>query len=409
VQLDAPGAPLLTYCTNVHPGERWADVLDTLERHVPAVRDAVAAGTPFGVGLRLSAGAAAELDDPRAFAALEEALARHRLFVFTLNGFPYGAFHGTRVKESVYEPDWSDPRRLAYSDRLARLLARLLPADGSREGSVSTVPGAFRPRGAAPAVREAIVEHLLRHAATLHRLRLETGRTIGLGLEPEPGCLLETTQEGVAFLEEQVFTTSARARFGGLAGVSPAEAEPALRRHLGLCLDACHAAVSFETPAECLARARAAGVRLVKIQLTTALAASPLGPAQQSALRAFAEDVYLHQVVERPAGPGAAPRRWLDLPDALAELGAAGEDAEGAGREWRVHFHVPVFQARLGALSNTQPFLAELLAALRAEPASGHLEVETYTWEVLPDAHRGDDVCAAMARELRWVRDRLVR
>jgi sugar phosphate isomerase/epimerase len=397
MKLALPGEPHLTYCTNIHAGETWKEVRDNVERHVVAVRRRVAPDRPFGVGLRLSAQAAAALDTPAELETFRDLLGRHGLYVFTINGFPYGPFHGTRVKEEVYLPDWLDDERLRYTDRLARLLGRLLPADGSVEGSISTVPGAFKPRVPTEAEAAAIAERLLRHVATLHRLEGETGRRLALALEPEPCCQLETIDETVAFFERHLFSRDAVARSAALTGLGAGPAEAFVRRTLGVCFDACHMAVEFEEPRAAIARLRAAGIRIVKIQISAGLRVSLTGQDAETlaALRPFAEGVYLHQVVERR---GNALRRYLDLPEVLAR---AADDT--APREWRIHFHVPLFRERLGPFANTQDVLRQVLAVVRAEPVSPHLEVETYTWDVLPEEYRREDIVTAVARELDWV------
>jgi sugar phosphate isomerase/epimerase len=394
VILPARGRPHLTYCTNVHPGETWPEVRASLEREVVAVKRRVSPAAPFGVGLRLSDEAARALEAPAEREALRALLAAHDLYVFTLNGFPYGPFHGRPVKERVYRPDWLEDARLAYANRLAWLLAALLP-DGV-EGSISTVPGAFRPRAEAPTERAAMAARLIDHAVVLHEIRERTGRTLACALEPEPCCVLETVAEAVAFFEAHLLSAAARARFERATGLEGARAEEALRRHLGLCLDVCHAAVEFEDPDAAVGRLRRAGIAIAKVQLSTGLRVRSADAAARAALGAFADDVYLHQVVIRRDG---ALDRFLDLPEALA--GGA------AGGEWRVHFHVPVFRERLGPFENTQDVLARVLALQAAEPLSAHLEVETYTWGVLPPEHRGADVVEDVARELAWVAARL--
>jgi sugar phosphate isomerase/epimerase len=404
MQVASPGRPHLTYCTNIHPGESLAEVRGAIESHVVRVRQLLGVTGPFGVGLRLSARAAAELSAPGELASFRELLEREGLYVFTINGFPFGAFHGERVKEAVYRPDWLEPERVRYSDVLARILAELLPA--GCPGSISTVPGAFRARATTEADGEAIAEHLLAHAAALVRLREETGRVVEIALEPEPCCFLETTADTVRFFERHVLHAGAVSRFARVAGLSASSAEEALRRHVGVCLDACHLAVEFEDARTSLDSFRRAGIRIGKIQVTTALRADLLGvPARDeatlAALERFADDVYLHQVVVRSGGHLV---RHLDLPGALAAARAAGL-REAA--EWRVHFHVPVFADRLGPFGSTRPFLEELLGVVRREHVSAHLEVETYTWDVLPEEHRALHVDDAIVRELEWTMARL--
>ena len=386
----------LTYCTNIHAGETWPEVLDGLQRHLPAIKAEVCPDRPFGVGLRLSGSAAEALEDPAALADLRGFLDTGGCYVFTINGFPYGAFHGERVKEGAYQPDWSHEVRLSYSNALADILAALLP-DGM-DGSVSTVPGTFKPWADDAAVA-AITENLIRHTAHLVRLRERTGKTVTLALEPEPYCLLETIAETVDYFQGSLFTDAAATQLSELAALEKAAAAEALRRHLGVCYDVCHAAVEFEDPAASIARLRRAGIGIFKLQLSCALSIERVDGATADHLRPFDEPVYLHQVVERD-GSGRLTR-FLDLPQALARAGDA------AGAEWRIHFHVPIFLSEMKDFGTTQAFLREILSLHRQAPISQHLEVETYTWDVLPDRYRAVGTSAAIARELDWVRDQL--
>jgi len=392
-----PGRDLghLTYCTNIHAGEPLEEVMASLARHLPAIKAQVAGVQPFGVGLRLGYAAANSLRDAAAMARLKRFLAEGGYYVFTINGFPYGAFHGRAVKEDAYKPDWSDPARLAYTDLLADILSELLPA--GQEGSVSTVPCTFKPW--APGRIAAIVEHLIRHVAHLVGITARTGQTISLALEPEPYCYLETIEETTAFFKERLFSRDGIARLAALTGLGGAGAEAAMRRHIGVCYDVCHAAVEFEDPQGSIARLRAEGILIGKLQLSSALKVAALDAESARHLAAFAEPVYLHQAVQRSNGTLV---RFVDLPQALAAGGAV------AGAELRVHFHVPVFLEQMAHFGTTQAFLAEILALHRADPISRHLEAETYTWDVLPASYRSADLSSAIARELNWVKARLL-
>lgn len=383
-------ATQLTYCTNVHAGERWPEVRRNLETHVAAVKALVAPQQPFGVGLWLSAQAARELQQG-ALRELQALLEARGLYVFTLNGFPYGAFHKGPVKEHVYSPDWRERERLLYTQMLAELLAQLLPASCS--GSISTLPCGFKPTLRTREDARGAAEHLLECVASLHAIHERTGKRITLALEPEPCCVLETIEETVAFFGEHLHDARARAWLHARTG---ADAHELLQRHLGVCLDACHAAVEFESPHDVAARLRQAGIPIGKIQLSSGLRIAHVDAAAIEALRPYADPVYLHQVVERRAGQ---LRRYLDLPDALAAYAA---DPDGAAREWRIHFHVPVFLDRMRHFDSTQAFLRELLALQRQARITAHLEVETYTWDVLPDEARPAGMTEAIARELRF-------
>jgi sugar phosphate isomerase/epimerase len=350
----------LAYCTNVHPVDTLSGLLSTLDTYAVPVRSSLGVGR-LGVGLWLSRDAVTELRaDPAGVASLAAALASRGLEVVTLNAFPYRAFGAAVVKGDVYHPDWTTDERLAYTLDCATVLSGLLPADVA-SGSVSTLPLAWR----APWSRD-------RAAAARDRLRaLADGlrrleREVRVGLEPEPGCVVETTAQ-------------AAAEVPALPGV-------------GVCLDACHLAVQFEEPADAVGRLAAAGLPVVKAQVSCALA------GDSRALAGFVEPRYLHQV-RTPAGAGTD-----DLDEALA-------GGLPAGADWRVHFHVPLHAPPAPPLRSTAAELTRTLEVLvgGAHPVTPHLEVETYTWQVLPDPPAGPAALAAgIAAELAWTRDRLV-
>jgi len=393
------GSSHLSYCTNIHPGESWDEIRGNLERYLPRVKRRVCPDAPFGVGLRLSASAARSLRAPETLAQFVGFLRQNDLYVFTINGFPYGPFHGTRVKEGVYLPDWRDEARLEYTNALADLLAALLLSGGDHGGSISTVPGAFKPNAATPQAIAQIADLLIRHVAHLVSLERETGRSIVLALEPEPCCLLETVKETVAFFGDHLYSRPAAARLASLAGLAAREADDALHRHLGACLDLCHAAVEFEDPADCLGALAAAGIPVAKIQVTAGLRIPRVTAETVTALQRFDDGVYLHQVVERASG---ALRRYLDI-----DAACASDNWRGGDCEWRVHFHVPVFLEELDGFSSTQAFVREALALHRQQARTPHLEVETYTWSVLPAHARDSPIDEAIGRELLWVQREL--
>ena len=376
----------LAYCTNVHRGETWSETFGTLERHTLAVRRRVAMGERYAIGLRLGQRAAEELSQPSALTAFRAWLDRHDCYVFTINGFPYGNFHGTRVKELAYAPDWSTPERLTYSKRLFDLILHLVsPGVG---GSVSTVPASFKPwTDRDPARLAAIFSNLTDCARHIAELSDRTGHDLHLGLEPEPCCTFETTEETVAF-------------FDAWRAHEPAvEAERLLRR-VGVNYDCCHLAVEFESPAEALDRLARAGLRLSKLHVSSALRVRP-DAVGRAALAAFVEPVYLHQVVvgqER----GGVRRRFVDLPEALAD-----SEASQPADEWRVHFHLPLHAAPGAPFADTRDHVLGALDWLQANPAAcSHLEMETYTWEVLPPALRLG-IEDQLVREYAWTLEAL--
>ncbi len=390
-----PAHAELTYCTNVHPGETLPEVRAALRQHVLAVKARVASEHRFGVGLRLSAAAADALAEPGELERFAAELDAAKLYCVTLNGFPYGAFHATEVKERVYLPDFRDPERVRYTRVLSRVLAALLPP--GQRGSISTVPGCFKPEAAEPDAPFRMAASLVEVAATLVELEREHGQHITLGLEPEPHCFLETSTEAVHFFEACLLAAPLRKQLVESTGIAPADAERTLRRHLGICLDTCHASVEFETPLSAFRALGAAGISVPKVQLSAGLRLARATPEGLSALGAFASGVYLHQTVVRR---GEQLLRFVDLPQALAS-------SQPVDSEWRVHFHVPIFLRELGPFESTQDDLVPLLLELSRSADCPHLEVETYTWDVLPEAHRNVPVDEAIARELKFVLDTL--
>ncbi len=376
---------LLTYCANVHPGERLTDVWAALDAAAD-VRERVGLDL-MAIGLWLSRPALDELvaGVRPGGQVLAGELARRGLEVFTFNGFPYGNFHAPVVKRAVYHPDWTTRERVAYTLALAAILAEVLPA-GLEEGTISTVPLAHRGEIADPGAEQAALDQLCRLTVDLARLADRTGSRVRVVCEPEPGCLLETTADAIEWW------TSALPAAARRTGV-PANL---LADHLGLCFDTCHQAVAFEDPRASLDALAAAGVPIGKMQLSSSLVIpSPGAPAGRAALARFAEPRFLHQV--RALGKGGALAAADDL-DQVADL--------PVDRPWRVHFHVPIHRAAVGEVETTREFLRGAIAWLRAPGRPlPHLEVETYTWSVLPESERPADtasLCAGLAAELTW-------
>jgi hypothetical protein len=383
----------LTYCLNVHPGEAWADQLVAIRTHAAALRARIAADKRFGLGLRIGAQAAEELADPKAVRYARDYMSDHGLYAFTINGFPYGKFHGARVKEDVYKPDWRTRERRDYTIRLADVLAALLPP--GVEGSISTVPVAFKPSIENQEDLHRSARMLMDTVLHLDRVHEKTGKLIHLGLEPEPCCYLETTDEFLRFFDETLLDYGRSYLQGRLTG--GADAELLIRRHLGVCLDTCHAALQFENLEDVLSKYERAGIRISKVQVSAALECDT---GDRGALKPFAEPVYLHQVKGR-AQDGAV-RSWTDLPDALMDL-AKPSDVDTL----RVHFHVPLFwkgdgQLRTTAGTITDKFLDRLLSG-----ACGHIEIETYTFDVLPPELRARTIVDSIAKEYAWILGKL--
>lgn len=394
----------LTYCLNIHPGESWDAVFAAVRDHALPIRGRVAPDRPFGLGLRLSHQAARELAEPGVLQRFRAFLDDHQLYVFTINGFPYGEFHGRPVKTGVYHPDWTTRERVDYTLLLASHLARLLPE--GVDGSISTVPLGYKPARQPGVPSDPMTDprvaccaaHLAECAAGLHALERQTGRHIHLGLEPEPDCILETTAEVIAFFEGPLARAGASSLAGRLA-CSPAEAGGILRRHLGVCVDTCHLAIQFEALSDSLTRYRRHGILVSKIQLSSALEAHPT-PEARSRLEAFRDPIYLHQVKALDLRDG----RLLGYADLDEALGSAVEDPVPS--LWRIHFHVPLYYHGDGVLRATAGAMDEPFWR-HAREFGAHLEIETYTFGVLPPALQAEGVDASIVREFAWVNTRL--
>ena len=390
----------LTYCTNIHAGESWDEVEASVKQYAVALKQRLSPEAPFGIGLRLSAAAASQVLAGDRLADFKDFLDLNRLYVALINGFPFGSFHSKVVKANVFAPDWRDRARLQYTLELAEILSRLLPE--GMDGGVSTLPLSYKPWvGNAGEVWPAILIHLAEMTAGLVVLRERTGRFIHLDIEPEPYGLLESTLEFVDFFNGPLMHFCAPILAERLS-CSVEQARTRLREHIQACFDSCHMSIQFEDAAASLALFAKHGIAVGRLQISSALCImfdTGLEAREQLRLRLapFTEDgVYLHQVTER--GADGVLRRYADLEEALA---SASSGPHGA-TEWRIHFHLPLFTEHHRNALSTQGDNRALLALAMRQDISSHLEIETYTWHVLPAALK-IDLLSSIEREYRWV------
>ncbi|RAJ10763.1 hypothetical protein LX64_00370 [Chitinophaga skermanii] len=391
----------LSYCTNIHSGESWKDHFAQLQQHIPAVKAALKVKEPFGIGLRVSNLASLELSKEENLSAFKAWLQQENAYVFTMNGFPFGGFHGTVVKDKVHEPDWRTPERVNYTIRLFRILAALLP-EGT-EGGISTSPLSYKPWSnkcseAHVQMMEACTLNMLLVVEQLVKTHMSGGPFMHLDVEPEPDGVLENSKEYIDWYFQYLLPLGVPFLVDKLQ-LKEEQAVEAIKRHVQLCYDVCHFAISYEDPLRVFTRLSSYGLRTGKIQISAALQANmPSNPvAREEVLTAFSnfnEPTYLHQVIARKNDGYFI--QYPDLPEALAD----GKNP--AVEEWRAHFHVPVFVQDYGVLSSTQQEIVKVLQKQKNKPFTQHLEVETYTWDVLPPALR-TDMSLGIARELKWV------
>jgi len=390
----------LTYSTLVHPGDTWDDMWASLTTYVPQVKAHVSPDAPFGVSLRLSAASARTLaGDAARREDLKGFLADNDLYLYTVNAFPYGPFKGRIVKEDVYEPDWRSEERTGYTIDVADVLGDVAP-EGSAP-SIQTAPLGFKPRVSGPDVVASYTEHVLSVAAHLIGLERRTGRTVTLAIEPEPFCYLETTDETIEYFATHLYSGSGVARLAKLAGIPISDANAALRRHVGIVFDICHQSVEYEDIAESLQKLVDAGIPILKLQEAAALHVPEVNEEAVEVLSRYAETIYLTQTLERRNGGDLT--YYLNVEDAIAAW-----KADPGPREWRVHIHVPVFLDDLGAFHSTRFAIEDALRVHKATPLSGQLEIETYTWDMLPDDLKTGDIVDYVCREIEWVRGQLV-
>jgi hypothetical protein len=366
----------LSYCANVHPSNTFEEMRRSLDRYTRRLAERL--GQPLGAGLWLNRSSLADVvADPIRPTDLACWLTDHGLVTYTLNAFPFGDFHAQRVKEQVYQPDWSEPARLEYTQQAADLLARLLP-EGA-EGSISTVPCALKALHPPGTSWDRYFPQLAAMATYLAHLCERRGRNIRLAIEPEPCCVLETIDEAIRFFRDL------------RSSVTDSKTLDAVRTHLGLCFDVCHQAVEFEDVSASIARLTEEGIRINKVHITCALELrDPERIENREYSEQFVEERYLHQTFAvHPDG------RKLSASDFTLDLVRSPPPDWLQCAAWRVHFHVPVNEDRLGPLFTTRRAVTEALRQVGQLPYAPHLEVETYTWNVMPTT-----ACAATRFDL---------
>ncbi|MBH8554116.1 metabolite traffic protein EboE [Nostocaceae cyanobacterium CENA357] len=396
----------LTYCTNIHPGEEWGQVFANLKQYIPPLKARLAPGKSFGIGLRLAEVAARELLGGNALSEFQLWLEEEDLYVFTLNGFPYGRFHREVVKDQVYAPDWSQQERLDYTLQLTNILAALLPNE--TEGSISTLPLSYKPwyKGnqlVQASVMDSASLHIAEVVSRMIRIHAEQGKLLHLDLEPEPDGLIENATEVVDYFQMHLLPIGGAYLVKHL-GISQVAAENYLLEHVRVCYDTCHFAVEYENPVSVFQQFQAAGIQVGKIQISAALQVNIPESAEQrhqleERLNPFAESTYLHQVIARDSY--GRSRHYSDLETALPNLKNTIDE------EWRIHFHVPLFIRDYQLLQSTQDDIITVLNLLKNRQTCTHLEIETYTWEVLPEDMKLD-LSASIQREYEWVLSKLL-
>ena len=389
----------LSYCTNIHPGQDWKNTFESLKQHVPKIKAAVSNSASFGLGLRLSNTASEELAIGNHMEQFQNWLKENEVYVFTMNGFPYGNFHDERVKDNVHAPDWTTKDRLIYTLRLFDQLAVLLPEGQS--GGISTSPITYKYWHKTDADKKAAfvkaAEQMVHVAKHLYDIEMSTGKYLHLDIEPEPDGLLENSDEVLGFYTDYLVPIGLEMLQESL-GKNASEIEELIKRYLTVCYDICHFSLAYEEPEDTFAKFKKANIKTGKIQVSAALKILFNGSNDNEVwelLSQFNEPTYLHQVTENR---GDEVITYNDLPVVL--------ENKGNFKELRAHFHVPIFLKEFGALSSTQDHILKTLEFLKKQPITEHLEIETYTWDVLPTDLK-EDLTQSIIREINWLKERL--
>lgn len=389
----------LSYSTLVHPGDTWAEMKASLQTFLPGVKARISPDQSFGVSLRISASSATTLtNSPAERAELKQFLDDNDMYVYTVNAFPYGPFKGDVVMERVYEPDWATDDRVEYTNSVADILAEVAP--GNISPSIQTAPLAFATNVQDDHYIAHFTTNLLKVISHLVELESRTGRRVKLALEPEPACFLETTEETVRYFTEHIYSRAGIAELARLAHLPISEAEGAMRRYLGIVFDIGHQSVGFEDIPASLRSLVDAGIPIFKLQEAAALWVRDLTPELVPELRVFTDTIYLSQTTMRSEG---TVTKFLTLGEALDAF-----EANPRPTEIRTHFHVPVFLEELGPFVTTRFAVQQALQMHRETPLSDHLEIETYTWDVLPAHLKTGDITDYVTRELDFVRSELL-
>ncbi|MBM1107851.1 metabolite traffic protein EboE [Aurantibacter crassamenti] len=389
----------LSYCTNIHPGSNWESTFTSLKEYVPGIKSKVSPNESFGLGLRLSNKASEELNEGNNFTQFTDWLSQNDLYVFTMNGFPYGNFHDERVKDDVHTPDWTTPERLIYTKRLFNQLSKLLPEGMS--GGISTSPISYKywhkseeeTKKAFKVGAEQLAEIILQ----LLDIENNTGKYLHLDMEPEPDGLLENSDEVLDFFDTYLVPIASeilRAR----TDIEDQKLEEVIKRYITVCYDICHFSLAFEEPEETFKKFADAGLNIGKIQVSAALKilyTEADADEIWNSLARFDEPTYLHQVTEQIDGK---VKTYNDLPIVL--------ESRKEFTEMRAHFHVPIFLEQFGKLFSTQDHILKVVEHLKTNPVSDHLEIETYTWDVLPKELKRD-LSESIIREIEWLKERL--
>jgi len=352
---------MLGYCTNVHSGVTFSSILENLKTYSSSVQQHFK--KTIGVGLWFSDIASREVDTNLLVDTLQEL----NLQAFTINGFPFSNFHQEVVRHSVYEPNWSKQSRLDYTIRLADILSKITMQS---EACISTLPLGWN---TSSFTNDECAVLLHKCIDALEEIEQQSGKNIHIGIETEPGCRLQRSQELCDFVC-QYFGDDERSR-----------------KYIRVCHDTCHGAVMRESAEDCVKNYINAGLRIGKVQLSSALKCDLSAVQNRTVLT---EPKFLHQTTVANGDEVQYFEHFSDIPASITT------------GDCRIHFHVPIHLATFGELQTTQIDLIESIRVLKSFGVTDW-EVETYTWSVTPSELKDGNLVNSITKELTWATKQL--
>ena len=418
----------VTYCTNIHTSNNWEECCKNIKHYSVEIAKKIKQNFKyslnenyFPLGLRFSGKEVEEIQNsPFKFEFLKNLLESHNLFPSVLNAFPYGDFHRAPVKENVHQPDWFNYERVKYTINMANLLVNFVKDKNYQDNyGISTNPIGYK--YTYDRIREyknfhfwhqlvqKSVYHFIEVVKYFIEIEKKTNVNLHLDIEPEPDGIIETSEEMILFFNEYLLLTGVNLLSYSL-GISTQKAEMYIRRHINICYDICHCAVLFENSFHNLQKYGREGIKIGRIQVSSALSVLFDQNRNQNLeklklLKEFSKSIYLHQISENN-NTSSFIKQHRDLEGTLETI-LPYKIAELSNSEWRIHFHVPIFLSHYGLLNSTQNEILNTLKYLKKNPdITSVLEIETYTWRVLPVALK-IDLTASIIREYQWLIENL--
>ena len=391
----------LTYCSNIHSGEDWKSHFENIKKYVPRIKKQVSPNKSFGLGLRLSNLASKELNFRNNLIDFKNWLDQENIYVFTMNGFPYGDFHGKKVKDLVHEPDWTSQKRIDYTKRLFDQLAYLLPK--KINGGISSSPISyklwFKNNDDKNKALIKGAENMLEIVIYLYQIEKKTRKYLHLDIEPEPNGLLENSDDVINFFQNFLYPIGIK-KIKSKLKLNEKKAKECIQKYLTICYDICHFSLAYEDPIHTFNKFKTYQIKVGKIQVSSALKIIFNKNNENiiwNSLKKFDEPIYLHQVTEFK---NDKVKTFKDLPELFSN--------QKSFKELRAHFHVPIFLEKFDYLYSTQDHILKVIDYINIDKTlCEHLEIETYTWEVLPSSLK-TEIASSIIREIEWFQNKFL-